>query len=70
MLVWVSAEAVGDEAMERLRAGFIEGQPFVVEFDIANFFGEIDHDRLLTRWVGGSRIGGCSNCCDCGCRQE
>jgi len=34
-------------AMERLRTGFIEGQVFVVEFDIANFFGEIDHDRLL-----------------------
>ncbi len=35
-------------AMERLRSGFIEGQVFVVEFDIANFFGEIDHSRLLT----------------------
>jgi RNA-directed DNA polymerase len=36
------------QAMERLRVGFIEGYQFVVEFDIANFFGEIDHDRLLT----------------------
>src|SRR5277367_7151321 len=36
------------QAMERLRVGFIEGYSFVVEFDIANFFGEIDHDRLLT----------------------
>jgi RNA-directed DNA polymerase len=36
-------------AKERLRTGFIEGYPFVVEFDIANFFGEIDHDRLLTQ---------------------
>jgi len=35
-------------AKERLRTGFIEGCQFVVEFDIANFFGEIDHDRLLT----------------------
>ncbi len=35
-------------AMERLRTGFIEGHQFVVEFDIANFFGEIDHERLLT----------------------
>jgi len=35
-------------AMERLRVGFIEGVTHVVEFDIANFFGEIDHDRLLT----------------------
>jgi RNA-directed DNA polymerase len=26
---------------------FIEGYQFVVEFDIANFFGEIDHERLL-----------------------
>lgn len=34
-------------AKERLRRGFIEGYQFVVEFDIANFFGEIDHDRLL-----------------------
>jgi RNA-directed DNA polymerase len=36
------------QAMERLGTGFIEGHTFVVEFDIANFFGEIDHDRLLT----------------------
>jgi RNA-directed DNA polymerase len=35
-------------AKERLRTGFIEGHRFVVEFDIANFFGEIDHERLLT----------------------
>ncbi|MBV8348861.1 MAG: group II intron reverse transcriptase/maturase [Mycolicibacterium sp.] len=34
-------------AMERLRTGFIEGYRFVVEFDIAKFFDEIDHDRLL-----------------------
>ena len=34
-------------AKERLRTGFIEGYQFVVEFDIANFFGEIDHERLL-----------------------
>ena len=29
------------------RTGFIEGHTFVAEFDIANFFTEIDHDRLL-----------------------
>jgi RNA-directed DNA polymerase len=34
-------------AKERLRTGFIEGCQFVAEFDIANFFSEIDHDRLL-----------------------
>jgi len=35
------------QAMERLRTGFIEGRVFVAEFDIANFFGEISHERLL-----------------------
>ena len=35
------------QAMERLRTGFIEGYQFAAEFDIRNFFGEIDHDRLL-----------------------
>jgi RNA-directed DNA polymerase len=35
-------------AKERLRTGFIAGYTHVVEFDIANFFGEIDHDRLLS----------------------
>lgn len=34
-------------AMERLRVGFIEGYTWIVEFDIRNFFGEIDHERLL-----------------------
>jgi RNA-directed DNA polymerase len=36
------------QAMERLRTGFIAGYSHVVEFDIANFFGEIDHERLLS----------------------
>jgi len=35
------------QAMERLRVGFIEGYQFVVEFDIASFFTEIDHARLI-----------------------
>ncbi|TDC11177.1 hypothetical protein E1267_01765 [Nonomuraea longispora] len=35
------------QAMERLRTGFIEGRVFVVEFDIVDFFGGIDRDRLL-----------------------
>lgn len=35
------------QAVERLRMDFIEGRVFVVEFDIRNLFGEIDHDRLL-----------------------
>jgi len=36
------------DAMERLRTGFIEGYEFVFEADIRNFFGEIDHDKLLS----------------------
>ncbi|HEX4633486.1 MAG TPA: group II intron reverse transcriptase/maturase [Gemmatimonadales bacterium] len=35
------------DALERIRVGFIEGNHFVLEADIRNFFGEIDHDRLL-----------------------
>jgi RNA-directed DNA polymerase len=35
------------QAMERLRTGFVAGCHFVAEFDIANFFGEISHERLL-----------------------
>ena len=35
------------DAMERLRVGFIEGNTFVFEADIENFFGSIDHERLL-----------------------
>ncbi len=47
------------QAMERLRAGFIEGCEFVAEFDIRNFFGEISHDRLLAevgKRVPGRRV--------------
>jgi RNA-directed DNA polymerase len=35
------------QAMERLRVGFIKGGTQIVEFDIRDFFGSIDHQRLL-----------------------
>lgn len=35
------------QAMERLRTGFIAGGHWVVEADIRDFFGGIDHERLL-----------------------
>lgn len=35
------------QAMERIRKGFIDGNVFVVEADIRDFFGTIDHDRLM-----------------------
>jgi RNA-directed DNA polymerase len=35
------------QAMEQFRTGFIGGGVWVVEADIRDFFGSIDHDRLL-----------------------
>ena len=35
------------DALERIRVGFIEGNQFVFEADIRDFFGSIDHGRLL-----------------------
>jgi RNA-directed DNA polymerase len=34
--------------MEVIRVGFIKGNEFVFEADIENFFGSIDHERLLS----------------------
>ncbi|HET9073506.1 MAG TPA: group II intron reverse transcriptase/maturase [Solirubrobacteraceae bacterium] len=36
------------QALERIRVGFIEGSQFVFEAGIQDFFGSIDHDRLLS----------------------
>jgi RNA-directed DNA polymerase len=36
------------DALERLRVGFIEGSQFVFEADIRDFFGSIDHERLMS----------------------
>jgi len=35
------------DALEKIRVSFPQGQPFVFEADIENFFGSIDHERLL-----------------------
>lgn len=35
------------QAMEEIRKGFIAGHVFVVEADIRDFFGTIDHQRML-----------------------
>src|SRR5665213_538089 len=35
------------DALEKIRVGFLRGQQFVFEADIKDFFGTIDHDRLL-----------------------
>jgi RNA-directed DNA polymerase len=35
------------DAMEKIRVGFAQGNQFVFEADIENFFGSIDHERLL-----------------------
>jgi RNA-directed DNA polymerase len=34
-------------ALEKIRVGFPRGQQFVFEADIADFFGSIDHERLM-----------------------
>ena len=47
VLVWVPAETVSHAGDGTVAIGFIAGCQFVAEFDIRNFFGEIDHDRLL-----------------------
>lgn len=36
------------DALEKIRVAFPRGKQFVFEADIENFFGEIDHDRLLS----------------------
>lgn len=36
------------DAMEVIRVAFPKGKQFVFEADITNFFGEIDHERLLS----------------------
>jgi len=36
------------DALEKIRVAFPEGRQFVFEADIRNFFGEIDHERLLS----------------------
>lgn len=35
------------DALEKIRVAFPRGQQFVFEADIADFFGTIDHDRLI-----------------------
>jgi RNA-directed DNA polymerase len=35
------------DALERIRVAFPRGQQFVFEADIRDFFGQIDHDRLM-----------------------
>ena len=40
-------ERSATDAMEVIRKSFVEGDQFVFEADISDFFGSIDHDRLL-----------------------
>jgi RNA-directed DNA polymerase len=36
------------DALERIRVGFSRGEEFLFEADIRDFFGQIDHDKLLS----------------------
>jgi RNA-directed DNA polymerase len=40
------------DALEAIRVAFPKGRQFVFEADIRNFFGEIDHERLLNMVEG------------------
>jgi RNA-directed DNA polymerase len=42
------------DALETIRVAFPKGRTFVFEADIRNFFGEIDHERLLA--LAGQRV--------------
>ena len=48
-------------ALEAVRTAANGGHNHVVEVDIRDYFGCIDHDRLLGKWGGGCRTGGCSS---------
>jgi len=59
--VWFGFRSRGSatQAMERVPTGFIVGNTHVVEFDIRDFFGSIDHQRLLAGvawWVSDRRV--------------
>ena len=59
------------QAMERLRVGLHRGLHVCggVRYRVISSARSTTTGCSL-RWVGGSRIGGCSNCCGCGCRRE
>ena len=46
-------------AMEAIRVAFLAGLGHAFEANIRDFFGSIDHDRLMVEVGGGCRIGGC-----------
>jgi retron-type reverse transcriptase len=56
-------------ALEQLRVLGNAGADYVLDADISDYFGSIDHDKLLT--LVGQRVsdGGCSSSSDFGCRR-
>ena len=47
-VLWVSAETLGHGRLGRLHPGrVLDGYGVVFEADIRDFFGKIDHERLL-----------------------
>ena len=58
------------QALEAIRKEVNAGGNWVVDGDVAGFFGSLDHDLLL-RLVSrrGSVTGGCCDCCAYGCGQ-
>ncbi|MBK8529063.1 MAG: hypothetical protein IPL57_18905 [Rubrivivax sp.] len=54
-------------ALQRLRQLGNQGADHVLDADIENYFGGIEHGRLLTLVGQGSATGRCSGWCDGGC---
>ena len=57
-------------ALETLRKQGAKGGHHVLDADIRDYFGSIDHDKLMKLVRGASRIDGCSSCCGSGSKQE
>jgi len=55
------------QAIEAIRVEANHGRDWVLDADVRDCFGSIDHDASWARWPGGSAIGGCSSCCGHGC---
>jgi len=51
------------DALEAIRVAFPKGRQFVFEADIRNFFGEIDHERLLNMVESRVSASGCVQVC-------
>jgi RNA-directed DNA polymerase len=55
------------QALEAIRVEANHGRDWVLDADVRDCFGSIDHDALMCQVARRVRIGGCSSCCGHGC---